>query len=116
MNELMIVLFNVFVAVIAYAGGAAIHGLLGFGMWFIPLSLLPCFLWFWWRGPLSWTSPLKLFLFLAAGSAYIAMKDLIWPNAPDWIDQVAILAAFCLVHADAGRRNHVAEPNAEPVR
>ncbi len=94
MNELKTVLFNVIVAVIAFVGGSVIHGLLGFGMWFVHLSLLPCMLWFWWRGAMPNASPWGIVGLLAAGSAYIAIKDVVWPNAPDWSNWVD--AAFFL--------------------
>lgn len=74
MRELIVLLFNTAVAVVVFVAGAATHQALGLGPWFAPLSLIPCLLWFWWRGAVSRKELPKMLLMTGACSIYVAFQ------------------------------------------
>lgn len=84
MREFFILLFNVVVAMAAFVAGAAVHSALGFGLWFAPLTLLPCGLWFWWRGAVSRGALLSGLCLASVFTLYLALMDQFWPNQPEW--------------------------------
>ncbi len=84
MRELAIVIRDVFVGLLAFIGGVAIHGWMRGPFWLVPLSMVPLFCWIWWRGVIprkAW--PTVLFIFFAF-TLYFFLKEQFWPNRAAW--------------------------------
>ncbi len=100
MRKAITLLFDVAVSITLFLVGTCTHNGLGLGTWFAPVSLLPCFVWFGWRGAVSRELLRSGILFVGVFSAYLAVKDIAWPNAPDWscyVDALFNLACLCCI-------------------
>jgi hypothetical protein len=97
MRELGLLLLDVVVAVALFVVGAVIHLALGWRSWFIPVSMLPFFMWLCWRRAVPYELIPRVLAGLAAFSLYFGIRDAFWPNPPDWYHWIDFVFALVLI-------------------